>query len=139
MIVDLQDRIEDKELSFDKNIKHHFSFTGNKTLIHILFYNLIVNAIKYNIPSGKIEIIDGFLEGKYFLSIADSGVGMNVKQQADIFKRFARVNLDQEGQGLGLAIVESVAQFHHIIIEIKSEINVGTTFLLLFPNESKPN
>ncbi|PKB16215.1 cell wall metabolism sensor histidine kinase WalK [Flavobacterium sp. 5] len=139
LIIDLQDRIEDKELSFDKNIEHHFSFIGNKTLMHILFYNLIVNAIKYNKPFGKIEIKDGFLEGSYFLSISDSGIGMNEKQQANIFKRFARVNLDQEGQGLGLAIVESIAQFHHIVIEITSEINVGTTFVLLFSKDQKPN
>lgn len=99
----------------------------------------MVNAIKYNKPSGKIEIKDGFLNGNYFLSVSDSGIGMNEKQQQNIFKRFTRVSSDQEGQGLGLAIVESIAQFHHIIIEIKSEINVGTTFLLLFPNESKPN
>jgi signal transduction histidine kinase len=139
LIIDLQDRIEDKELSFNKDIEHHFSFTGNKTLIHILFYNLIVNAIKYNKQSGTIEIKDGFLEGNYFLSISDTGIGMNEKQQANIFKRFSRVNLDQDGQGLGLAIAESIAQFHHIGIEVTSEINVGTTFVLLFSNDQKTN
>jgi signal transduction histidine kinase len=139
LVIDLQDRIEDKELSFHKNLEHHLSFTGNKTLMHILFYNLIVNAIKYNKPFGTVEITDGFLNGIYFLSISDSGVGMNEKQQQNVFKRFARVSSDQEGHGLGLAIVESIAQFHHISIKIVSEINVGTTFLLLFSNERKPN
>lgn len=139
LVIDLQDRIEDKELSFHKNLEHHLSFTGNKTLMHILFYNLIVNAIKYNKPFGTVEITDGFLNGIYFLSISDSGVGMNEKQQQNVFKRFARVSSDKEGHGLGLAIVESIAQFHHISIKIVSEINVGTTFLLLFSNERKPN
>jgi len=139
LVTDLQDRIEDKELTFHKKTEYHFSFKGNKTLMHILFYNLIVNAIKYNKPSGIIEIKDGFLDGKYFLSVADSGIGLSEKQQQNVFKRFARVSSDQEGQGLGLAIVESIAQFHHVGIEIKSEINVGTTFILLFPNEQKPN
>lgn len=139
LVVDLQDRIEDKELTFHKKIEHHFSFTGNKTLMHILFYNLMVNAIKYNKPLGTIEINDGFLNGNYFLSVSDSGIGMDEKQQQKVFKRFARVSSDQEGMGLGLAIVESIAQFHHIAIEIKSQINVGTTFILLFPNERKPN
>jgi len=139
LVTDLQDRIEDKELTFHKKIEHHFSFRGNKTLMHILFYNLIVNAIKYNKPLGTIEIKDGFLNGNYFLSVSDSGIGMDEKQQQKVFKRFARVSSDQEGMGLGLAIVESIAQFHHIAIEIKSQINVGTTFILLFPNERKPN
>jgi signal transduction histidine kinase len=139
LVADLQDRIEDKELSFHKNLQHHFSFTGNKTLMHILFYNLIVNAIKYNKPLGKIEIKDGFLRENYFLAISDSGIGMNEEQQKNVFKRFARVSSDQEGQGLGLAIVESIAQFHHIAIKIISETNGGTTFVLLFPNEQKLN
>lgn len=97
------------------------------------------NAVKYNKPFGTIEINDGFLNGNYFLSISDSGIGMNEKQQQNVFKRFTRVSSDQEGQGLGLAIVESIVQFHHITIEITSEINIGTTFLLLFPNEQKHN
>ncbi|AOW11280.1 two-component sensor histidine kinase [Flavobacterium gilvum] len=139
LVADLQDRIEDKELSFYKNLQHHFSFKGNKTLMHILFYNLIVNAIKYNNPLGTIEIKDGFLNGNYFLSISDTGIGLSEKQQKNVFKRFARVSSDQEGQGLGLAIAESIAQFHHIVIELKSEIKVGTTFILLFSNESKLN
>ncbi|HSD07503.1 HAMP domain-containing sensor histidine kinase [Flavobacterium sp.] len=139
LIVDLQDRIDDRELSFKKSIVHDFNFIGNKTLMHILFYNLIVNAIKYNKRAGKIEIKDGFRNENYFISISDSGIGMNELQQKNIFKRFARINLEQEGQGLGLAIVESVAQFHHINIEVTSEINVGTTFVLLFPIDHKLN
>ena len=139
LLASLQDRIEDKKLVIHKNLQHHFSFLGNKTLIHILFYNLVINAVKYNKPRGTIEINDGFLNGKYFLSISDSGIGMNEKQQQHVFKRFARVSSDQEGLGLGLAIVESIAQFHHIIIEITSEINVGTTFRLLFPGKQKHN
>ena len=139
LLASLQDRIEDKKLVIHKNLQHHFSFLGNKTLIHILFYNLVINAVKYNKPRGTIEINDGFLNGKYFLSISDSGIGMNEKQQQHVFKRFARVSSDQEGLGLGLAIVESIAQFHHITIEITSEINVGTTFRLLFPGKQKHN
>lgn len=135
LIIDLQDRIDDKEISFNKKIEHQFNFIGNKTLLHILFYNLTVNAIKYNKPSGKIEIEDGFIEGNYFISICDSGIGMSEKQLTNIFKRFSRVNSEQEGQGLGLAIVESITQFHHIKINITSGINLGTTFMLLFPNE----
>ena len=137
LIADLQDRIEDKKLSFHKSLQYRFVFKGNKTLMHILFYNLIVNAIKYNKISGSIEIKDGFLHNNYFLSISDSGIGMNEKQQQNVFKRFARVSSDQEGLGLGLAIVESIAQFHHIKIEIISEINVGTTFVLWFTREFK--
>ena len=130
---DLQDRIEDKEIQFSNQIKHDFIFTGNKTLIHILIYNLVINAIKYNRPQGSIVVEDGFNNSQYFISIKDSGIGMNTAQMEKVFNRFARISSDQDGQGLGLAIAESIAVFHHIEIKVTSEINEGSSFTLLFP------
>lgn len=136
---DLQDRIDDREIHFLNKMEHDFIFTGNKTLIHILIYNLVINAIKYNKPKGSIEIADGFLENNYFISISDSGIGMNTSQIEKIFNRFARISSDQDGQGLGLAIADSIASFHHIEIKVTSRINEGTTFVLLFPETPKHN
>ncbi|WP_317168920.1 sensor histidine kinase [Flavobacterium undicola] len=136
---DLQDRIDDKEIKFTNKMQHHFGFTGNKTLIHILIYNLVTNAIKYNQPKGEIIIADGFLNQNYFISITDSGFGMDASQLERIFNRFARISSDQDGQGLGLAIAESIALFHHIEIKVTSQINHGTTFTLLLPEDLKYN
>lgn len=136
---DLQDRIDDREIQFLNKMEHDFFFTGNKTLIHILIYNLVTNAIKYNKPKGSIEVTDGFLNDRYFISIADSGIGMNAVQIENIFNRFARISSDQEGQGLGLAIADSIASFHHIEIKVTSALNEGTTFMLLFPEVLKHN
>ncbi|QDW23191.1 HAMP domain-containing histidine kinase [Flavobacterium sp. KBS0721] len=136
---DLQDRIDDREIQFVNKMEHDFFFTGNKTLIHILIYNLVTNAIKYNKQRGSIIVTDGFLEDRYFISIADSGIGMNSSQIENIFNRFARISSDQEGQGLGLAIADSIASFHHIEIKVTSAVNEGTTFMLLFPEVLKHN
>jgi signal transduction histidine kinase len=136
---DLQDRIDDREIQFVNKMQHDYIFTGNKTLIHILIYNLVTNAIKYNKPNGTITITDGFLNNNYFISITDSGIGMNASQIENIFNRFARISSDQDGQGLGLAIAESISSFHHIEIKVTSQINEGTTFKLLFPEVSKHN
>ena len=129
---DLQDRIEDKDIQFMNEMENDFVFIGNKTLVHILIYNLVTNAIKYNKPKGKIIIEDGFVEEHYFISVKDSGIGMDESQLEKIFSRFARINSDQEGQGLGLAIAQSIASFHHIQIKVESALNQGTTFTLLF-------
>ena len=136
---DLADRIEAKELQFSFDLQHQFRFKGNKTLVHILLYNLIVNAIKYTTEKGMIAISDGYQQEAYQVSVTDSGIGMNAAQLEKIFKRFSRINKDKEGHGLGLAIVESIAHFHHIKIEVSSEPNQGTTFVLLFPSVVKPN
>lgn len=136
LAVDLEDRMEDKGLRFSTVLQHSFPFTGNKTLIHILLYNLWVNAIKYNHKNGSITITDGFSDGKYQLSISDSGIGMNEMQLEKIFNRFTRISADQEGQGLGLPIAESIAHFHHIKIEVTSALGNGTTFCLIFPKKA---
>jgi len=136
---DLQDRIDDREIQFLNQMQHDYIFTGNKTLIHILIYNLVTNAIKYNEPKGSIVVEDGFLEHRYFISITDSGIGMTAAQLENIFNRFARISSDQDGQGLGLAIAESIASFHHIEIKVTSQIKEGTTFMLLLPEAVKHN
>ena len=134
---DLQDRIEDKGIQFVNKMKNDLAFRGNKTLLHILVYNLVTNAIKYNKQDGSIIVNDGFVQNQYFISIADSGIGMSASQIENIFNRFARVNSDQEGQGLGLAIAKSIAVFHHIEIKVISNINEGTIFTLYFSETVK--
>ncbi len=136
---DLKDRINEKDLTFKMNLYHKFSFIGNNTLMHIMLYNLLVNAIKYNRKNGSIDIYDGYDNDKYCLFISDSGIGMDASQIDQIFDRFTQINSDQDGQGLGLAIVNSIALFHHIEIEVTSIPDEGTDFKLLFANERKLN
>ena len=136
---DLKDRMEEKGLTLKMNFQHKVTFMGNNTLMHILLYNLWVNAIKYNRKNGKIVISDGFRGDNYYVSIADSGIGMNESQINRIFNRFTQINADQEGQGLGLAIVDSIAHFHHIEVEVTSVPEEGTTFRLILPNSRKLN
>ena len=132
LALDLEDRIEAKSLQFSNQMMHHFAFKGNATLLHILLYNLIVNAIKYNKDRGSITISDELTSLHYKLNIADTGIGMDETQLSKIFKRFARINEDKEGHGLGLAIVDSIAHFHHIEITVTSKPGIGTTFVLAF-------
>jgi len=133
LAIDLEDRIEDKQLRFSNELQHHFHFKGNNTLIHILLYNLLVNAIKYNKDKGEITVSDVLTSEHYKLIISDTGIGMDEQQLTKIFNRFTRINEDKEGHGLGLAIVDSIAHFHHVEVEVTSKPDVGTTFVLVFP------
>ncbi len=137
LISELEDRIDEKELEVKLDLSSEFTFIGNKTLIHILLYNLMVNAVKYNKFKGRITVKDGFEGEQYYLSVSDSGIGMDESRLSHIFNRFTQINNDQEGQGLGLSIADSIAHFHHIQILVKSIPNEGTTFGLLFPRNSK--
>jgi signal transduction histidine kinase len=129
----LEERVVEKKLVITNDMSQNFNFKGNKTLIQAMLSNLLTNAIKYNKRLGTITIADSIDNGHYILNITDSGIGMNNDQLAQIFNRFTRINFDQEGNGIGLAIVDSIAKLHQINIQVESELNQGTTFRVLFP------
>ena len=137
LIESLEDRIHEKKLIVTKNIKHQIHFTGSKTLMYVLLYNLLVNAIKYNKENGNISISDEFINQKYCIIIKDSGIGMDELHQKNIFERFSRFSNHHEGHGLGLAIASSIAHFHKIEIDVISEPNIGSSFGLIFPDFDK--
>lgn len=137
LLADLEDRIEMKQLRVSNTVKEHFVFGGNKTLMHILIYNIVFNAIKFTPNGGSVSVSDSFEEGLYSISISDTGKGMTETQLSQIFNRFMKINLEDEGQGLGLSIVSSIANLHKIAIKVSSELNVGTTFRLIFQEVKK--
>ncbi|MEE1945487.1 HAMP domain-containing sensor histidine kinase [Pedobacter sp. KR3-3] len=131
---DLEDRIQDKKLGYTNEVTEDFKLVGNQALFHTLLVNIINNAIKYNVTGGHITIKDHLEAHRYLLSIADTGIGMDKKIIDNAFKRFERENDDtEEGFGLGLAIVNSIAKFHQLEINIQSEKGKGSVFTIEFP------
>ena len=132
---ELEDWILSKGITVSCDWKDNFVFIlCNKSLLHTLLFNLVSNAVKYNIENGRIAI-SGEKEEKYFsLKISDTGVGIASEQIPFIFDRFKRFRpSDDMSYGLGLPIVKTIAEFHNISITAESEINKGTTFTILFP------
>ncbi|UUC46656.1 sensor histidine kinase [Flavobacterium cerinum] len=132
LLGELDDRIKDKEITVISELKQQYIFKGNRTLMHILLFNLLVNALKYNKEGGSIIFTDGFEEGKYWLAVTDTGKGIPADMTATLFDRFTRINLQVEGQGLGLAIANSIARFHNCNITVRSVENAGSTFTVHF-------
>jgi signal transduction histidine kinase len=134
---ELEDRLEEKEINFKLEISDKHLFTGNKTLLHIMFYNVVVNAIKFTETGGNITITDIKSNTNYGIYISDDGCGMDKEQLSNIFNRFTRLNFQKEGQGLGLAIVKSIANFHQLEIQVDSIQNKGSEFVFVFPKNKK--
>lgn len=135
---ELEDRLESKNIRFKLNISKEQTLQHlNRDLIFQLIYNLINNAIRYNKDEGEISITDHFNPGKsYTLFIEDTGIGIPEKELDAIFDRFKKASqIEGEGYGLGLSIVKSIAQYHGIMIEVKSEYGKGSIFGIIFPME----
>ena len=100
-----------------------------------LVTNLISNAIKYNKEKGKIYVN----LTKNYISVKDSGIGIEAKNLSRIFERFFRVDKgrsrEQGGTGLGLAIVKHICLNYGFKVEVKSKVLEGTEFIVYFQNK----
>lgn len=131
-------RLQGKNITLNISIKEDRLLVKiNKFLLYNLFFNLINNAIKYNREGGEITIHALHQNGHYTVGITDTGIGIGPEDLPYIFNRFKKLrqSLQQESFGLGLPIVRSIADFHGIKIDVRSEKGVGSTFKLVFPAE----
>lgn len=102
-----------------------------------IVYNLLSNAIKYTPKNGKVEVFVANEKGHCVLTIQDTGIGIPKDQQAHIFKRYVRgnnaVNHQIPGSGVGLMLTYQLVQLQKGKIELESEMDKGTTFIVRFP------
>ena len=114
-----------------------FYINGNQKQIDDLFSILIENAINYSPPYTVISIISKRMESsQIFIRIKDQGIGIPEKNMSKIFNEFFRsnnaVSLQNNGTGLGLSIAKEIASIHNARIQVKSKIDEGSTFSVLF-------
>ena len=110
---------------------------GEEILLERMIANLIDNAIRYTPPGGRVEVALETKSGSPALKVQDTGIGIPEESLPLIFDRFYVVDKSRSketgGLGLGLSIVKRVADSHRATIDVKSEENRGTTFLIRFP------
>ena len=111
---------------------------GSRSLLDELCQNLCDNAIRYNRPGGKVQIMTACnRDGHCTLTVADNGIGIPREAQSSVFERFYRVDKSRSkatgGTGLGLAIVKHIARIHSARIKLESQVDAGTTITVTFP------
>ena len=72
------------------------------------------------------------------LEVSDTGSGMNEETQARIFDPFFTTKAEGEGTGLGLHVIAEMIRSHRGLIDVQSELNVGTTFTIRLTEVVKP-
>ena len=102
-----------------------------------IVYNLIDNAIKYNVENGHVDVAFYKDEKQFVLNIKDTGIGIPALDQERIFERFYRVDKSRSSQnggtGLGLSIVKHGVTTLNGSIELKSALHEGTEMTIKLP------
>lgn len=107
--------------------------------IHILFQNLIANAIKFTKAKGAVTITYQQSSSAVVVSVKDNGIGMSPEKLSQLFTQSGKgistygTNYEK-GLGLGLSLVKQFADLNDGSISVKSEENNGTEFIISFPN-----
>ena len=106
--------------------------------IYQVFENLILNSIKYmgNTESPVIEVGCKKTDSFHEFYVKDNGIGIDPKYHQRIFKIFQRLKeVDTKGTGIGLAIVERIAEIHGGSVRVESEKGKGATFYFTVPEK----
>jgi len=134
----LKSKTEEKNLKTSIEIPHGDSLKikGNKFLLEQMLINLIDNAVKYTPEGGEIGIEAVKNDSKIKLNIHDTGIGIPKEHIDRVFERFYRVDKTRSrkigGTGLGLSIVKHIVLMHGAEIDVKSELNKGSSFIITF-------
>jgi signal transduction histidine kinase len=120
-----------KDIEFDVDFLE-VSITSDEELLHQVWLNLIQNAIKFSPDDGVIKIELNQVSGSVCVIITDNGVGISKEELPRIFDRFYKGS-SSSGNGLGLAIVQKIAEFVGGTISVESEVGKGTAFTVALP------
>jgi signal transduction histidine kinase len=110
---------------------------GDSRLAERLIVNLVDNALRHNVPNGRIEAATGTRAGRSYVSVSNTGPVIPPEQLDRLFQPFQRLNNDStsnaNGVGLGLAIVRAIADAHGADISVAANVDGGLHIGVSFP------
>lgn len=127
---------EERETKIVMGKMEDLSVEGDREQLSELFLSIVDNAIKYNRPSGSMNISLTSLENWTVVKVADSGIGIAPDALDKVFDRFYRADMSRSeisGTGLGLPIAKGIAEAHGGRIEVESEVGKGSIFSIYLP------
>ena len=137
-ILSINGLVSQKEITLlDLLPQQEYYFQGDKSKLQRALHNVLYNAIKFTPQGGTIEV-SCVAEADYFtLQIKDSGIGIPLANQPDIFQKFTKTKRKgtngESSTGLGMYITKQIVDQHRGEIWFESKEGEGTTFFLRFP------
>ncbi|RED65152.1 sensor histidine kinase [Cohnella phaseoli] len=110
--------------------------SADPQLLYQVWFNLIVNAIKFSRPGGTIRI-ETAVEREVAVTVTDTGIGIGEEELPHIFERFYKADKSRtparSGSGLGLAIVRRIVELHGGSVSVSSNPGEGSAFTVRLP------
>ncbi|MDA3893300.1 MAG: ATP-binding protein [Salinivirgaceae bacterium] len=131
---------EQKSIKIKVNIEKSLAVYADGFMLGTIVRNLISNAIKYSYNNSVIQVKGRQKNGIAIVEISDSGVGISPEKQQKLFKIDANNSTpgtaDEIGTGLGLMLCSEFVRNLNGTIQVVSELNSGSTFIVQLPVNS---
>lgn len=138
----LELQAEEKEITLKSDLLTGIFVKGDATKLTRLFANLIENALQYTPKGGSVTIFMKRFDRSVIVGVEDTGMGIAAENLQFVFDRFWRADKARTrregGLGMGLAIAQAIAQYHHGEITVTSQLGVGSCFRVRIPLISEP-
>ena len=134
-----------RPLAEERNIKIQgelaaVELVGDPERLAQVITNLLSNAIHHNKENGEVRVSVQRRDKMVMVKVADTGPGISAEDLPHVFERFYRGDKSRSGAsgrtGLGLAISKAIVEAHSGVVEVTSEIGVGTAFAVSLPARS---
>ena len=133
----LKNMADKKSVKIINYVNKEISVDADANMLNSIFYNLLVNAIKYSYKNGYIEVSASKDKNNIKISIEDKGTGMDKESLDKLFvlnvKKVTPGTNNEMGTGLGLLLTKEFIEKNEGIIEVISEINKGTCVNFTLP------
>jgi signal transduction histidine kinase len=109
---------------------------GDERRVRQIVFNLLSNAVKFTPAGGSITVASARADGLAYVSVTDTGPGIEREDQNRIFEEFQQTGLgsaQREGTGLGLALSKRLVELHDGRIWVESEPGHGSRFVFTLP------
>lgn len=144
----IKEHLEDTEVAASQkgiNIEKHFNeklfFNIDKEELAIILNNILTNAVKYNKENGQVLFSTEISNNNLIIKCKDTGIGMTQEEKDRLFNEFVRIKnsktKDIPGSGLGLSILKKLVDLYKGSIEVNSEPDKGTEFIITLTNISE--
>lgn len=133
----LQPLAEEAQVTLETHLGENCVARCGREDVNQIFRNLMENAIKYNVPGGRVLVTTRRAGDTVCLEVADTGVGIPQEEMDKIFQRFYRVDKARSraagGTGLGLSIVQDTVRLHGGQISVAPGEEAGAVFTVTLP------
>jgi two-component system phosphate regulon sensor histidine kinase PhoR len=132
-----ESRHKEAGVSFNVRVPDHLCARADRTRLEQILYNLIDNAVKFNLPHGTVSVSAEEHDSTITVTVEDTGIWISEADLRRVFERLYRADKSRsrkiEGTGLGLSIVKHLLQAHGGEIYAASELGRGSRFTFTLP------